>query len=107
FNQWPPRPLRRANRPQIPLLAFDGRLEQRAAVTGALQGDDERLGRHVVEVTQAEAEGPLHEAANREPEGGRFEVWHVKVITEVEARVRHDDAADEGGNRRLAVERPL
>jgi hypothetical protein len=50
------RPLGRAHRAQVPLLALDGWRQQRATVSRALEGHHERLGRHVLEITQAQAE---------------------------------------------------
>src|SRR5579864_4252302 len=74
FRQRHAGPLCRADGTQIPFLALDGRVELRAAVSGALEGDDPRLRRHVVKVSQAEAQRSFYEAANRKPEGGRIEV---------------------------------
>ena len=98
-------PLRCADGAEVPFLALDRWVEQGAAVAGALEGDDERLRPQGVEVMQAEAQRPFDEAANGEPEGGRVEVGDLEVIADVEVGIGHDHAADQGGDRRLAIER--
>ena len=68
-------PLRGADGAQAPLLAFGGPIEQRAAVAGALERDDQRLRSHVLEIADREAQRPLDEAADRQPEGRRRRDW--------------------------------
>lgn len=48
---------------------------------------------------------PSHQAADAKSIGLWIESRHVKVIAKIEARVRHDDAADQRRNRRLAIQR--
>src|SRR5918911_178195 len=100
-----PGPLRRADRAQVPFLALDRRLEQRSAITGALEGDDLRLGGHPAEVSEAQAERALDEAADAQAPAGWIERRDLEVVAHVEVRTRHDDPADQRGDRGLAVER--
>lgn len=87
------------------MLALGRRLEQRPSVAGAFEGDDQRLGPHVVQVAQAEAQGAIDQPVDCEPKGRRFEVGDLEVVANVKARIRHDDAAEECRQRGFAVER--
>src|SRR5262245_49704891 len=105
MDQWHAGPFCGADGSEVPFLALYRRVEQRAAVACTLQCDDHCLRRHVVQVTQTETERPIDLAADLQPERLRIEPGHLKMIAHVKARIRHDDAADERGERRFAVER--
>src|SRR5262249_526063 len=81
-----PDPLRRAHGSQVPLLALDWRIEQHAAVAGALESDDESLRRHLPKVAHAEPERALHQAAHCQTKGRWVEIGNLKMIADVEMR---------------------
>jgi hypothetical protein len=86
-------PLGRAHGPQVPLLTFDRRVEQRASVAGALERHDERLRRHLAQVAHAEAERPFHETATDSRKAG-VERGNLEMIAHVKVGTWHHDAAD-------------
>ncbi len=105
LGQWHARPFGRAHRSQPPLLAVDRRVEHRTTVSGAFEGDDERLGLHPVEIRQAQAQRSLHESAHVQPPRGRLEHGDLKVVADEEMGIRHDHATDQHRDRGLAIER--
>jgi hypothetical protein len=75
-------PFRRADSAVRPSFAFDWRIEQRPAVAGALQRGHQRLRTHVVKVAEAQVQGPIDQAANRQSERLRVQVGNVEVISD-------------------------
>ena len=77
------RPLRGAHGLGQPGLADRPRLEQRAAVAGALEGHRQRHPLARPQLVEREAERALHRAADLEPEGGRVHDRDVVVDQQV------------------------
>src|SRR6266545_7919269 len=98
-------PFRRTDGTETPCLARDRRVEERPSVAGAFQRDDQRVGPHLVEIAHAQAQWPLHEAANRERYVRRVDRGNLEMVAHVKAGVWHHHAADQRRNRRFAVER--
>jgi hypothetical protein len=98
-------PLRGAHGSQAPLLSLDWRIEQRAAVAGALERDDECLRRHLPKVAHAETERALHQAAHRQTKDRRVEIGNLKVIADVEMCAWHHDPAHKRRDGGFTIER--
>ena len=94
-------PLGRADRPETPLLAGRGRVEERAAIAGALERGRDGQGAPAPERFERECERSADLAADRQ----RARVFGEREMAadEVELARRHDPA--ECLERRLGVER--
>jgi len=62
------------------------------------------LRSHVPEIVQAQAQRALHQTTDVKPPDRWIEVRDLKVIANIEVRIRHHHTADEQGNRGLAIE---
>ena len=100
-------PLGGAHRTELPLLTFHGWVKASAAVACALERRDERVRHHVLQVTQAELQRVVDQATHLKPPDARLEPRGLEVVANVEARIGHHHATDEGGDRRLTVPRVL
>jgi hypothetical protein len=79
--------------------------EPGTAVTCALQGDYERLGRHAPQLPEAQAQRAVDEAGHLEVPAGGVDLQDLELVAYVEVGIRRDHAADEGRDGCLAVER--
>ena len=83
-------PLRGANRLREPRLAHRTRLEQRAAVAGALEGDRPVHARSRTKVIEGERERAVHRTANLQAERVRVDRRDVVVDQQVMQPGRRD-----------------
>ena len=105
FDQRHARPLGRAHGAPLPLLAFHRRVELGPAIASAFERDHFGVRRQPLEISQAQAHRPLHQAIHAQPPGVRREQRDLEVVAHIEVGVRHYDASDEGRNRGLAIQR--
>ena len=59
----------------------------------------------LAKVGEAQAERPVDETADRQPECVGVEAWDLEVVADIEVRVRHHDTPEQRRDRGLAVER--
>src|SRR6202008_4770211 len=92
-------PIRRACGTKSPGLAGHCRIEQAAAIAGALQRHHPALRGHVVEIAEAQIERTIHQAAYRKSVSLSIEIWDREMVPEIEAGIGHDRPARETRNR--------
>ncbi len=88
-------PLRRADRPQPPLLAIYRRVKPPTTVAGAFERNYQRLRRQILQVAQTQMQWSLHQAAHRQSPPRGIQERNLKMVTDIELRIRHHRAPDQ------------